>query len=117
MNPVLLHSVAKRLCVVSNATVSGHNCDELGRFAEQLRSRKVHRIQRAYRFHRKRPPNAREDRLGYSHDGATTLEYLKPSYCGALLVGRNTAARAGTYDRASCFCGSDRRGHKPAASA
>src|SRR5258707_3116201 len=37
VNPVLLHSVAKRLCVVSNATVSCHKCDELVPFAEQLR--------------------------------------------------------------------------------
>jgi hypothetical protein len=75
----LLDRVSKRSGVVSNPSISGHDGHQLWRLAEQFCGRKMHGIERANRFYRKRSTNTREHCVGDGDNEATTCEYSEPS--------------------------------------
>lgn len=100
----LLDDKSHRSGVVSHSVVTSHDGDKLWRLAEQLQRRKMHCVERADWFNRKRAADPSEHRSIDIEDEAALLEGPQRANGGLLLLRAQPARCSRPDDRPACFC-------------
>ena len=108
---LILDGVAERASIDGDPSVSRHDCDERGRFAEQLGGGEVNCIERPEGFDRESGRDTREDGRSDVDDEPPTFDVTERSHRGLLGRQRQSAGDGRTYDRTRSFgqCQSGRR--------
>ena len=100
----LRHGIAKSDCVFTHAIVPGDDRHQGRRLSQQLRCREMDCVECADRLNRERPADSREDGIRYGDDVTATFKATQCQHRRALLLGRQTSARAGSKNGPSGFC-------------